>query len=40
MQKLNNLLGLKELSMGMSADYKQAIKFDSTYVGDWFKNIW
>ena len=32
MQKLNNLLGLKELSMGMSADYKQAIKFDSTYV--------
>ncbi len=32
MQKLNKLLGLKELSMGMSADYKQAIKFDSTYV--------
>ena len=30
MQKLNNLLGLKELSMGMSADYKQAIKFDSS----------
>ena len=32
MQKLNKLFGLKELSMGMSADYKQAIKFDSTYV--------
>jgi pyridoxal phosphate enzyme (YggS family) len=32
MQKLNNLLGLKELSMGMSADYKKAIKFDSTYI--------
>jgi pyridoxal phosphate enzyme (YggS family) len=32
MQKLNILLGLNELSMGMSSDYKEAVKFQSTYV--------
>ena len=29
---LNNSLALKELSMGMSADYLDAIKFGSTFV--------
>ena len=32
MKELNNLLGLKELSMGMSADYLDAIEFDSSYI--------
>ena len=32
MEKLNNELGLKELSMGMSSDYSKAIDFGSTYV--------
>ena len=32
MQKLNDLLGLKELSMGMSADYLQAKKYGSSFV--------
>ena len=32
MEKLNNELGLKELSMGMSSDYIKAIDFGSTYV--------
>ena len=32
MQELNKKIGLKELSMGMSADYISAIKYDSTYV--------
>ena len=32
MQKLNNLLNLKELSMGMSADYMQAKKYGSSFV--------
>ena len=30
--ELNNKLGLKELSMGMSNDYSKAIKFGSTFV--------
>jgi len=29
---LNKSLGLKELSMGMSADYKEALKFETTFV--------
>ena len=32
LQELNKKIGLKELSMGMSADYISAIKYDSTYV--------
>ncbi|WP_440693499.1 YggS family pyridoxal phosphate-dependent enzyme [Candidatus Pelagibacter sp. HIMB1695] len=32
MQKLNNSLGLKELSMGMSADFLLATKYMATYV--------
>ena len=32
MLKLTSSLGLKELSMGMSSDYKEAIKFESTFV--------
>ena len=32
MQELNKKIGLKELSMGMSADYISAIKCDSTFV--------
>ena len=32
MNYLNKDLGLKELSMGMSADYIQAIDFNSTYI--------
>ena len=30
--KLNKLLDLKELSMGMSGDFKTALKYDSTFV--------
>ena len=30
--ELNKLLGLKELSMGMSADYKIALDYESTYL--------
>ena len=29
---LNNSLALKELSMGMSADYEEAVNYQSTYV--------
>ena len=29
---LDKSLGLKELSMGMSADYKEALKFETTFV--------
>ena len=29
---LNKLLGLKELSMGMSGDFTTAIKYETTYV--------
>ena len=32
MKKLNDSLGLKELSMGMSSDYIDAIEYGSTYV--------
>lgn len=32
MRELNKKLGLKELSMGMSADYLNAIKYGSTFV--------
>ena len=31
-RELNNSLGFKELSMGMSADYEHAIKYDTTFV--------
>ena len=29
---LNSNLGFKELSMGMSADYLEAVKFNSTFL--------
>ena len=32
LMELNKSLGLKELSMGMSADFQEAIKFDATFV--------
>ena len=32
MQELNQKIGLKELSMGMSADYLNAIKYGSTFI--------
>ena len=32
MSDINNQLNFKELSMGMSADYLEAIKFNATYV--------
>ena len=32
MRELNNLINLDELSMGMSSDYMNAIKFNSTYL--------
>ena len=32
LMKLNKLLDLKELSMGMSGDFQEAIKYDSTFV--------
>ena len=32
MMELNKLLGLKELSMGMSGDYEEALKYESTFV--------
>ncbi len=32
MQKLNNSLNLKELSMGMSGDYLEAIKYGSSFL--------
>ena len=30
--ELNSSLGLKELSIGMSSDYMDAVKFKSTYL--------
>ncbi len=30
--ELNQSLGLKELSMGMSADFKEALKYNTTFV--------
>ena len=32
MNELNNELNLKEISMGMSADYLNAIEYGSTFV--------
>ena len=32
MQRLNNLLNLKELSMGMSSDYLEAAKYGSSFL--------
>ena len=32
MMQLNKLLGLKELSMGMSADFQEALKYETTFV--------
>ena len=32
MNELNESLGLKELSMGMSSDYLDAIKFGATFI--------
>jgi len=32
LMELNKLLGLKELSMGMSADYKVALNYETTFV--------
>ena len=32
MQELNKSLALKNLSMGMSADYVEAVKYGSTFV--------
>jgi len=32
LMELNKLLNLKELSMGMSSDYQEAIKYESTFV--------
>lgn len=32
LMELNISLGLKELSMGMSGDFEQAIKFKSTFL--------
>ena len=32
MQNLNNSLNLKELSMGMSSDYLDALKYGATYI--------
>ena len=32
LSELNSSLGLKELSMGMSSDYMQAINYKATYL--------
>ena len=32
LMELNKLLGLKELSMGMSADFKIALNYETTFV--------
>ena len=32
MMQLNKFLGLKELSMGMSADFQEALKYETTFV--------
>ena len=32
LMELNKLLGLKELSMGMSLDYKEALNYETTFV--------
>ena len=37
---LKNSLGLKELSMGMSSDYIEAIEYGFNICKNWFKNFW
>ena len=32
LMELNKLLGLQELSMGMSGDFKEALKYETTFV--------
>ena len=32
LMELNKLLGLSELSMGMSSDFKTALKYETTFV--------
>ena len=32
LMELTKTLGLKELSMGMSADYQEALKYDATFI--------
>ena len=32
LMELNKLLGLKELSMGMSADFKEALEYEATFL--------
>ena len=32
LMELNKLLGLKELSMGMSADFQIALKYEATFL--------
>ena len=32
LMEMNKLVGLKEISMGMSGDFKEAIKYEATYV--------
>jgi pyridoxal phosphate enzyme (YggS family) len=32
LMELNKLLGLKELSMGMSKDFKEALKYEATFI--------
>ena len=39
LSELNYSLGLKELSIGMSSDFMQAIKYKATYQNRQF-NIW
>ena len=40
LSELNYSLGLKELSIGMSSDFMQAIKYKATYLVNRQFNIW
>ena len=40
LDNLNKNLALKELSMGMSSDYLEAVKFNSTFVRIGSSNFW
>ena len=40
MSKVNQQLNFKDLSMGMSGDYLEAIRYNATYVRVGSKNIW
>ena len=40
LNELNRSLALENLSMGMSADYIQAIKYESTFVRIWKFYLW